>query len=138
MTRFVLDCSMTMPWCLEDEANPRSDAVLECLETQEAVVPNHWSLEVANVLTICERRKRVTAARISQFLGFLSGLPIVFDEQTSKKALGEVLTLARAWRLSAYDAAYLELAMREACPLASLDASLNEAATGLGIVLFQG
>jgi len=138
MSRFVLDCSVTIPWCLEDETNPRSDVVLECLDTQEAVVPTHWSLEVANALVVCERRKRVTPARISEFLGFLNGLPIVADNHTFTKAFGEILMLARTWRLSAYDAAYLELAMREACPLASLDASLNKAATGLGIVLFQG
>ena len=138
MSRFVLDCSMTIPWCLEDETNPRSDVVLECLDSQEAVVPTHWSLEVANALVVCERRKRVTPARISEFLGFLGGLPIVADDQTFTKAFGEILLLARSHRLSAYDAAYLELAMREGCPLASLDASLNEAATGLGIALFQG
>ncbi len=137
MSRFVLDCSMTIPWCLEDESNPRSDIVLKCLDSEEAVVPNHWSLEVANALVVCERRKRVTLARISEFLEFLSGLPITVDEHTAQRAFHDTLALARAWRLSAYDAAYLELAMREGCPLASLDGPLNEAATGLGIELFK-
>ncbi|MBU4272965.1 MAG: type II toxin-antitoxin system VapC family toxin [Planctomycetes bacterium] len=138
MTRFVLDCSMTMAWSFADEDSPRATAVMAALDEGEAVVPSHWPLEVANVLAIAERRKRTTEAKIARFIDILNRLPIVVDEQTSKKAFGEVLTLARTLRLSAYDAAYLELAMREACPLASLDASLNEAATGLGIVLFQG
>ena len=68
----------------------------------------------------------------------LDGLPIVIDDQTAKNAFGEMLTLARTHRLTAYDAAYLELALRTGCPLASLDAPLNETAAGLGIALFEG
>ena len=138
MKRFVLDCSMTMAWCLEDEASPRADAVLASLESQEAIVPSHWPLEVANVLTICERKGRLSASRISQILRLLGGLAIDIDDQTAKRALGDVLSLARAHRLTAYDAAYVELALRTGCPLASLDAELNASATGLGIALFDG
>lgn len=138
MTRFVLDCSMTMSWCLQDETSLRADAVLVTLEAQEAVVPSHWPLEVANVLAVCERRGRVTAARIAEFLSFLGSLPIAVDDRTAENAFGEVLTLARRHRLTAYDAAYLELALRKGCPLASLDDSLNGVAAGLGIALFTG
>ncbi len=138
MSGFILDCSMAMAWYLEDEASPRGDAVLASLESQEAVVPSHWPLEVANVLAICERKKRLTPPRISQILNLLGGLSIAIDEQTTKRALGDVLSLARAHRLTAYDAAYLELALRTGCPLASLDAELNASATGLGIALFDG
>ena len=138
MSRFVLDCSVTMSWCLQDEADPRVDALLVSLPTQEAVAPSHWPLEVANVLAACERRGRVTAARIAEVLGFLDGLPIVIDDQTAMKAFGDVLALARAHQLTAYDAAYLELALRKGCPLASLDASLNETAAKLGVALFEG
>jgi predicted nucleic acid-binding protein len=138
MSRFVLDCSTTMAWCLQDEASSRADAVLVSLAAQEAVAPSHWPLEVANVLTLCERRGRVSAARIGEFLGFLDTLPITIDDQTARKAFGDVLTLARTHQLTAYDAAYLELALRTGCPLASLDATLNEAAAGLGIALFEG
>jgi predicted nucleic acid-binding protein len=138
MNRFVLDCSITMSWCLQDEANEVADVVLASLEVQKAVAPSHWLLEVANVLTLCERRRRVTDARIVEFLGFLGTLPIAIDDQTAKHALGDVLALARTHRLTAYGAAYLELALREGCPLASLDATLNDAASGLGIALFAG
>jgi predicted nucleic acid-binding protein len=138
MSRFVLDCSVTMSWCLQDEANQRADDVLASLEVDQAIAPSHWPLEVVNVLAICERRGRVTDARIVEFLGFLGTLPITIDNQTVDKAFYEVLTLARTHRLTAYDAAYLELALRTGCPLASLDAALNGIATGLGVKLFSG
>jgi predicted nucleic acid-binding protein len=138
MSRFVLDCSMTMAWYLEDEASDRADAVLASLESQEAVVPSHWPLDIANVLAICERRNRISAARVSQILRLLGGLSISVDEQTARNALGDVLSLARSHPLTACDAAYLELALRIGCPLASLDAELNASATGLGIALFNG
>ena len=138
MSRFVLDCSMPMAWCFEDETTPRTDAVLASAEPGGAIVPSLWPLEVANALVVCERRKRVSAARVVEFSNFVSGLPIEIYEQTVETALGETIALARRWRLSAYDAAYLELALREECPLASLDGPLNEAAAGLGIALFQG
>lgn len=135
MTRFVLDCSMTMAWCFEDEAQPRADAVLGLLADGEALVPGLWSLEVANVLAVCERRERITAARMDEFVGMLGSLPIRIDDQTARRALDRTLALARAEQLSAYDAAYLELALREACPLATLDATLSRTAAKLGIVV---
>ena len=138
MTRFILDCSLTMAWCFEDEAEGRATSVLDSLADNQAIVPSIWPLEVANVLAVCERRKRVNAMEIVDFVKMLKGFSIQIDDQTSKRAFGEVLTLARAHRLTAYDAAYLELAMRTGSPLASLDASLNGVAAGLGIPLFDG
>jgi predicted nucleic acid-binding protein len=138
MNRYVLDCSVTMAWCFADENDPRAQFALTALEVQEAIVPCHWPLEVANVLTTAERKKRIAPERIPVFIGILNRLPIVVDEHTAEKAFVDVLALARAYRLSAYDAAYLELALRTGCPLASLDASLNKAAVSLGIVLFEG
>jgi predicted nucleic acid-binding protein len=138
VTQFVLDCSMTMTWCFEDEARLRSSAVLKSLETEEAVVPSVWPLEVANVLAVCERSGRITTAEASRFLGILAGLPIAIDEQTSQRAFVDVLMLARTQRVSAYDAAYLELALRGGYPLASLDGRLNAAAGKLGILSFNG
>ena len=133
MNRFVLDCSMTMAWCFEDEADPRADAVLASLATQEAVVPSLWPLEVANVLATCERRGRITSAEIAQFLQMLGNLPIIVDSETAKRAFGEVLSLARTEQLSAYDAAYLELALREGCPLSTLDGTLAASSNRLGV-----
>ncbi len=101
-------------------------------------MPNLWPLEVANVLAMSERRGRVTSARITHFVTMLGNLPIAIDDETAKQAFGDVLMLARMHQLTAYDAAYLELALRKGCPLASLDSSLNEAAAKIGIALFDG
>jgi predicted nucleic acid-binding protein len=138
MSRFVLDCSMTMAWCFQDEGGFRPQSVLAGFQTAEAIVPGIWPLEVANVLAVCERRQRLSAADVAAFVGMLKRCPINVDEHTAASALGDVLSLAREHRLSSYDAAYLELALRSGCPLASLDAELNEAAKGLGIAMFDG
>lgn len=138
MTRFVLDCFMTMVWCFEDEVEERAESILNSLFVHEVIVPNIWPVEVANVLAVCERRKRVNAMKIEAFVNTLRSFPIQIDDQTSKRAFGEVLALARTHRLTAYDAAYLELAMRTGSPLASLDVPLNAVAVGLGVPLFDG
>ena len=136
--RFVLDCSVTVAWCFEDEATPYADAILGRLETGEAVVPSLWPLEVANVLLVGERRKRLTEADTSRFVTLLRNLPIFVDEETSRRALDPVLTLARQQGLSSYDAAYLELAMREGCELATLDDRLRETAARVGVTVLTG
>jgi predicted nucleic acid-binding protein len=133
MNRFVLDCSTTMAWCFEDEADSRADAVLASLATHEALVPSLWPLEVANVLAVCERRGRITSAEIARFLQMLGNLPIVIDSETANRAFDEILSLTRSQQLSAYDAAYLELALREGCPLATLDATLVASSNKLGV-----
>jgi len=135
MSRLTLDCSMTMAWCFEDEGHPRADAVLASLATQAAVVPSLWPLEVANVLAVCERRGRINAADIARFLQWLERLPISIDVEGAERAFRDVLSLARNERLSAYDAAYLELALREGGPLATLDAALAASAVKLGITV---
>lgn len=133
MKRFVLDCSATMAWCFEDEASSEADAALDALVDGQAIVPGIWSLEVANVLTVAERRGRVTAAEVSRFVDLLLGLPIVTDAETSSRALGDILMLARTYELSAYDAAYLELAMRLGVGLVTKDRSLANAAARAGV-----
>ena len=138
MSRFVLDCSVTMAWCFADETDPRAQSVLTALAAQGAIVPGHWPLEVANVLAGAERKKRIAAERVATFIGILNRLSIVIDDQTAKNAFGDVLMLARTHQLTAYDAAYLELALRTGCPLASLDARLNDTAAAIGIAMFEG
>ena len=136
MSRFVLDCSVTMAWCFDDETDVRAEDALDALVVHDAIVPNHWPLEVANVLAIAERRQRTTAVKIAEFIEILSTLHIDVDDQTAGRAFGDVLALARTHRLSAYDAAYLELALRMGYPLASLDRALNEAAVRIGVALW--
>ncbi len=122
-----------MAWCFEDEAAGYADRVLKKLATREAVVPAIWPLEVANVLRVGERRKRLTAADSSRFLTLLQGLPITIDVEATSRAFGDIMSVARNLTISAYDAAYVELAMREGLQLATLDDSLNKAASKNGI-----
>ena len=132
---FVLDCSVTMAWCFDDEATPYSDGVRDSLAGMRAVVPSIWPLEAANATIVGERRKRLDEARSRRFFVLLAALPIRLDEETGNRAFGDIAHLARTYHLSAYDAAYLELAIRRGLPLACLDGKLKTAAAA-GVVLF--
>ena len=134
---FVLDCSINLAWYFKDEANPYADAVASRFPDIHAVVPVIWPLEVANALIVGERRKRSTAAQATTWLGYLRSLPITVDDETNSRAGSDVLPLARAHGLSAYDAAYLELAVRRSLSLASLDVKLKTVAAQVGIAEFK-
>lgn len=133
MTAFVLDASVAMAWCFGDEATAASKHLLDELEAEEAMVPTSWHLEVANVLAVSERRNRITAARIVQFIEMIEALDIIVDQETPSRAFGQILDLARAERLTSYDVAYLELAMRLGVPLATKDRQLGQVAERLGV-----
>ncbi|BDI29917.1 ribonuclease VapC [Capsulimonas corticalis] len=133
--QFIIDCSLTMAWCFEDEATPESRALQDRLESEDAVVPSIWPLEVANVLLVGERRGRLTQADVTQFITILQSLPINVDHAAEGVVFGQVLALARAHRLSVYDASYLELALRRNLALATFDRELRQAAQTLGVVL---
>lgn len=130
---FVVDASVTMAWCFEDEATPYTDGVLDRLRTTRAVVPALWPLEVANVLLVAERRGKLTEARTAHFTQMLKALPIAVEESTA--GLGAILAIGREHGLTAYDAAYLELAAREGLSLATQDKMLKSAALRLGVDL---
>jgi len=133
---FVLDCSVTMPWCFDDEATAYTNGVRDRLADVRAVVPSLWPLEVANATIVGERRKRLDEARSQRFITLLESLPIIVDDETGHRAFGDIVHLARAHQLSAYDAAYLELAIRRGLPLATLDDKLKAAAKAVGVLLF--
>ena len=137
MTELVLDASVALSWCFKNEATAAADSVLERLATATASVPAIWHLEIANVLALSERRGWVTPASSAEFIALLETLAIHVDEETPSRALGRVLDLAREERLTAYDAAYLELAMRLGLPLASKDADLCDAAEHLGVSVIR-
>jgi predicted nucleic acid-binding protein len=134
---FVLDVSVVMSWCFEDEISPYADRVLEKLDTDVALVPAVWPLEVANALCVAERRQRLRAADVVRFTELVRALPITIDSLSLERAFGSVLMLARAHQLSTYDASYVELAMREGVPLASQDVRMSTAATHLGVSLLR-
>jgi predicted nucleic acid-binding protein len=133
----VLDCSLTMAWYFKDEATPYSNAVRAAMATERAAVPALWSLEVANVLLTGERRRRSTQAKATKWLRFLAALPISIDSEAPFRAFDPTLALARNFKLTSYDAAYLELAIRLGLPLATLDEALAKAARSNGVTIFS-
>ncbi len=132
---FVLDASMTLSWAFEDESTPFTVGVLKSLETVHAIVPALWPFEVANVLSAAERRGRINAAAQAEFLERLRLLPIEIERRPAAWLAQQILPLTRTYRLSAYDAAYLELAIRDGLPLATLDDELRRAASAAGVAL---
>lgn len=132
----VIDCSVTMTWCFEDEACTFGEAVLDALADSSAVVPTIWPLEVANALLMAERRNRTTQASTLLGIELLGALPIRVDEETSARAFRDIVLLARESRLTVYDAAYLALSVRRGLPLATLDTRLQRAAESVGVELY--
>ena len=137
MTDFVLDCSISMTWWFEDETDAYAERVLDYLDEASAIVPTIWPLEVANALLVAERRKRITSPDSDCVAEFIVTLPIHVDDETHSSALGATITLAREYALTAYDAAYLELAMRLDVPLATADKALAGAARASGVARFE-
>ena len=133
MSGFVIDASTTLSWFFKDESDPRAEAARHRLAEDRVFVPQLWHLEVRNALLMAERRKRITANRVTECLTMLSQLPIGTDGDVD---LASALTLARAHRLTLYDAVYLELARRRELPLVTLDSDLNAAAQALGLAAF--
>jgi predicted nucleic acid-binding protein len=129
----VLDSSATLAWIYGDETTEAIRAVFDRVAGEWAAVPALWRLEVANSLTMGVRRGRIDAEFRRAALADLALLDIRADQNTDTQAWGETLLLADRFRLTLYDAAYLELAQRRALPLATLDGALGRAARALGI-----
>ena len=137
---FVLDNSVTMRWFFGDGKPAEltfAAKVLDALRTDTAIVPVTWALEVANVLARAEARALVTEARSAEFVELLDGVSIEVDSATFAQARTGTLQLARRYKLSAYDASYLELALRRGLPLATLDEGLQRAAEQAGVKKFR-
>lgn len=137
---FVLDNSVTMRWFFGN-GKPQELAyagkVLDTMKKTNALVPVTWGLEVANVIARAEAKGLVTEARSGAFLEMLEGVDIEVDAATFQHALSDTLQLARRYKLSAYDASYLELALRLGIPLATLDEDLQKAAKKVGVKKFS-
>ena len=128
MTDFVLDCSVAMGWCFEDEANAATESALELLREGSAFVPPIWFLEIVNVLGMAERRRRIKKSDSIRFCALLRSLPIFADSGSEAWEYAErVLSLSREHHLSAYDTAYLDLALRRGLALATRDQKLQTA-----------
>ena len=133
MNRFVLDASVAVAWCFEDENSTRADGILELFITASAIVPAIWPVEVGNALLVGERRKRIKPAEVSQSLERLRCLDIRIAAGDPRADVRDLVALARSEKLSVYDAAYLFLAMREGVPLATMDRTLEHSARRIGV-----
>ena len=136
MAEFVLDASVALSWCFPGdptEDTPYCRLILAKLAKDDAVVPEIWAFKLANIIFVaCNRRKRITQKQIDEYLQRLRALPIRV-EHSDLWANVSLESLARKWNLSAYDAAYLDLALRRRLPLATTDDELRKAATAVGI-----
>jgi predicted nucleic acid-binding protein len=130
---FVVDNSVALAWCFEDEQTPAVMELLDRVTETGAFAPSLWPLEALNGLLTAERRKRVDARRRHRLAGFLRALPVTLDTETADQAWTATVRLAERHRLSVYDAAYLELAQRRKLPLATLDQDLIKAAKATGV-----
>lgn len=137
MSGIVVDASVSGGWCFGDEATPYTDAALEVVAGSGAVVPTLWLYEIANMLTIAERRGRVTREDVVRVHESMAALPIEVDQPRGVSSLPALTHLARDHGLTAYDAAYLELALRTRSTLATRDAALRTAAARAGVTLFE-
>jgi predicted nucleic acid-binding protein len=129
---FVIDASVVASWCFPDESHPVAETALRKLKSESATTPVLLWFELRNVLLVGERRGRLSETQTVQFLRHVGNLPIEIDREPDQAA---ALSLARAHRLSFYDAAYLELAQRRSTPLATLDEALIDAARAEKIAL---
>jgi predicted nucleic acid-binding protein len=128
MSAIVLDSSVALSWCFEDEASPEMDAIYERVRDEGGIVPSLWHVEVGNVLVQAEKRGRIGAAAVTARLESLAQLPISIDIEVPARGWGAIVVLARTEGLTTYDATYLDLAMRLGLPLATNDRDLAAAA----------
>ena len=137
MNGIVVDASVALAWCFPDEASEYAERVLVALEGRTVIVPAVWALEITNAVLVAERRKRVKQQDVRRCVELLGGLTIIEHSQTVADTVSHVLPLARAHHLSAYDAAYLDVAIRQAAPLATLDSGLRKAGRSAGVRIFK-
>jgi predicted nucleic acid-binding protein len=130
---FVIDASVTLAWCFEDESSVDADRVLARLEQEEALAPAHWPLEIANALRTAERRGRMETSELPRLRALLAALPVEVAPVELTTATGGILETARTYDLTAYDAAYLDLAAIRGLPLATVDERLRGACARAGV-----
>lgn len=135
MNDVVVDSSIALTWCFDDEASPETDTVFERVRDYGAIVPGLWYLELSNVLLQAEKRGRITSAEVSTRLDLIARLPISVARETTVRAWQDILALARKERLATYDSTYLDLALRRELPLLTRDNDLAQAAMRSGVVV---
>ncbi len=138
MSRFVLDASVVLTWCFPDENATMAQHVAGLFKQGDtAVAPSFWPHEVLNALLVAEKRKRISKELVRSFLDDLATLPIVLEQFPAGVVFGRLQRLSREHRLTAYDAAYLDLALDSGLALATLDEDLARACQNAGVRLVQ-
>jgi predicted nucleic acid-binding protein len=135
VTSAVLDSSIALTWCFDDETSPETENLLDRVRDNGAIVPALWYIELGNVLLQAEKRGRISLSGVASRLALLADLPLTTDQETTARAWREILTLARTEGLTTYDATYLELALRRGVPLLTKDKDLADAAGRLGVTV---
>ncbi len=134
----MLDASVALSWSLEGQKTAYAEAILDCLAGgEEALVPVIWPLEIVNSLVVAERRGGISSPQVETVVRDLTDLPLKMDLEGAGRVYSSVLRISRQHQLSAYDATYVDLALFEALPLATLDKSLRGAAKRSGVELYN-
>ncbi|MFY9647535.1 MAG: type II toxin-antitoxin system VapC family toxin [Terriglobales bacterium] len=138
MSRFVLDASIVLAWCFPDENDATAQHVAGMFQRGDtAVTPSFWPHEVLNALLAGEKRKRISKELMRGFLNDLATLPIVLEQSPAVTVFDRIQRLSREHGLTAYDAAYLDLALDRGLPLATLDEALARACQKMRVRLVQ-
>jgi predicted nucleic acid-binding protein len=132
---FVIDSSVIAAWIFREIETPAIERIADLLAVNGAWVPQLFPVEMANVLHVATRRKRIVAEQAAQHLSFVAQLPLHIDEETASMAWSETYRLAEREDITVYDATYLELALRLGYPLATLDIALAKAARRRGLTV---
>lgn len=130
---FVVDASVALACCFEDEATPATRYLLDRMCEETAVVPSWWYVEITNVLALAECKHRITPAQTAEFIALIEGFDLDVDDHAPGRAFSGLLPLCRTCHLTSYDAIYLDLAIRRHVPLATLDEPLRKAARKMGV-----
>lgn len=139
MSRFVLDASVVLTWCFPDENAAMAQRVAGMFKQGgTAVAPSFWPHEILNALLVGEKRKRISKELMRSFLDDLATLPVVLQQSSAGTVFDRIQRLSREHGLTAYDAAYLDLALERGLPLATLDESLARACKKARVQLVQG
>jgi predicted nucleic acid-binding protein len=134
----VIDGSVALAWCFEDETTPQVEAIIQEVGHRGAAAPSLWRIQVANGLQMAMRRKRIDETYRDRALANLSALDIRIDAECDSHIWSATVRLAALYGLTVYDAVYLELAQRRRLPLATLDVALARAAELAGVAVKPG
>lgn len=137
MPAIVVDASVALAWALPDESSPYAEAALTVVEQEGLRVPELWARELASGLAVAYKRKRITVDDSEIFLAALSRLNIEVEQVPPVTAIRDGLKSAIGFGLTAYDAAYVDLALRDRLVLATLDSAMRKAAEQHGVSIFR-